>query len=111
MKEFKEVKWVARHETKEFCDTGDYEYYATIDDENGKCIAQFFNKDEDLREKECNLAASAPELAKALQEAIELFESAYTCMENGDNEGLYNALANATSRSNFKEVLIKAIGE
>ena len=66
-----------------------------------------------IKEAEANarLIASAPELAKALQEAIELFESAYTCMENGDNEGLYNALANATSRSNFKEVLTKAIGE
>lgn len=56
------------------------------------------------------LIAAAPVLLSDLQEAVELFESAYNCMANGDNEGLYNTLANATSRSRFKETINKALG-
>lgn len=57
------------------------------------------------------LIACAPELLEELQEAVSLFESAYKCMADGDNEGLYNTLANATSRSTFKETINKALGK
>lgn len=53
----------------------------------------------------------APELLEDLQEAVELFESAYSYMADGNNEGLYNALANATSRSRFKDTIAKALGK
>ncbi|MFR0677265.1 hypothetical protein [Dysgonomonas mossii] len=56
------------------------------------------------------LVSASPELLEDLQEAVELFESAYKCMADGDNEGLYNALANATSRARFKETINKALG-
>lgn len=57
------------------------------------------------------LFQTAPELLEDLQEAVELFESAYSCMADGNNEGLYNALANATSRTRFKETIAKALGK
>ncbi len=73
--EFKGTKgWNAKHQTVEFCDTGDYEYHATIEDEKGRCIAQFFAKDEDQREADCNLAACAYELLKELQQTVKALE-------------------------------------
>lgn len=74
MEDFKGTKgWNAKHESTEFCDTGDYEYHATIEDEKGRCIAQFFAKDEDQREADCNLAAAAPELLELHLKFLEMF--------------------------------------
>ena len=75
-------------------------------------ICRTHNKPSQIEAKyNAHLIATAPELLEALQEAVELFDSAYKCMADGDNEGLYNTLANATSRTNFTELLTKALGE
>ncbi len=64
-------------------------------------------------EKEANarLIATSPELLEDLQEAVELLESAYRSYANDDLEGLFNTLANATSRTRFKETINKALGK
>ena len=107
MKEFKGTKgkWCVENVLTR---TGDF---YKIKSDTDLSVCNITTRNQSMAYANARLIASAPELAKSLQEAIELFDNAYTCMENGDNEGLYNALANATSRSNFKEVLTKAIGE
>ncbi|NDV93494.1 hypothetical protein D0T84_00990 [Dysgonomonas sp. 521] len=57
------------------------------------------------------LIATAPELLTELQEAVELLDSAYRSFVNDDLEGLYNTLANATSRTTFRETIDKALGK
>lgn len=60
--------WIAKIESKEFCDTGDYTTEATI--EKGKsCVAQCFDhKDisEDEMEANTYLMAAAPEMYEAI---------------------------------------------
>lgn len=74
-------------------------------------VKSLIKADEQEAKANAQLMATSPELLEDLQEAIELFDSAYKCMADGDNEGLYNALANATSRTRFKETIAKALGK
>ncbi len=68
-------------------------------------IAGYAQAATDLSTENTQLKEVLKEISEDLQEAIELFESAYCSYIKDDYEALYNTLANATSRTRFKQTI------